>query len=194
MSQYTLLCRAPIDLAGHVVQLLDDSGIAAEQHADGDAVAISIAAEDLERGRATIALVLPQLLTDEHTSGSVKLSDRLVRSEPPPQQEFRLPELIDGRSALSSEPDESVQDWHAEHHDEFVPPTPPEIPRPKDQLSRLAWGGVVLGPLLLLLSAVLGLPDILTTVGIAAFVLGFATLIARKEEEPREGWDDGAVV
>jgi hypothetical protein len=194
VSDVTLLCHAPSDLAEHVVQLLADSGISAQQQAAGDAVAILIPATDIERGRATIALVLPQLLTEEPTADTVKLSDRLVRSEPPPQPELRLPRLIDGRAALSGESSQPTEEWHEDHHDEFVPPAPPDIPQPKDRISRFAWGGVVLGPLLLLLTAVLGLPNILTTAGLAAFIVGFGTLVARREETPREGWDDGAVV
>jgi len=194
VTDHTPLCRAPVDLADHVVQLLADSGISAQQQAAGDSVMISVPAADVERGRATIDLVLPQLLAEDPSSDTVKLSDRLVRSEPPPQPELRLPRLIDGRTALSGASTPPSEEWHDEHDDEFLPPHPPEIPRPKDHISRFAWGGVVLGPLLLLLTAVLGLPSILTTAGLAAFIIGFGTLVARREENPREGWDDGAVV
>lgn len=59
-----------------------------------------------------------------------------------------------------------------------------------------AWAAVLIGPLLLILVPLLGLPGILTSAGLALFIGGFATLVFRMEERHRhdDGPDDGAVV
>ena len=55
---------------------------------------------------------------------------------------------------------------------------------------------MLIGPLLLILVPLLGLPGILTSAGLALFIGGFATLVFRMEERHRhdDGPDDGAVV
>jgi hypothetical protein len=79
--------------------------------------------------------------------------------------------------------------------DRFVPPEPPPITS-TDLPSRLAWLGVLGGPLLLLLAAltVSRLPTFLVILALAAFVGGFITLVARLPRERDDGPDDGAVV
>ena len=79
--------------------------------------------------------------------------------------------------------------------DTFVPPEPP--PRPKlDTIGRVAWGGVLGGPLLLLLSVIIPglIGPAVVTAGILAFVAGFLTLVLRSPHEPEDGWDDGSAV
>jgi len=79
--------------------------------------------------------------------------------------------------------------------DEFVPPTPPPIPRPPlDRL--LAWFGVFGVPALVLFCIVLRI-NVPTWMGLlmaAGFVGGFAYLVVRMSDEPRDPWDDGAVL
>ncbi len=77
----------------------------------------------------------------------------------------------------------------------FVPPEPPPLPR-GDLVSRLAWAGVLGGPALLLLAAVLfrDLPTTVLLAALAAFVAGFVTLVARMPGQSPDDPDDGAVV
>ena len=77
----------------------------------------------------------------------------------------------------------------------YVPPEPPPFPR-GDVVSRLAWAGVLGGPLFLLLAAIVWqeLPKTLLLLALAAFVGGFVTLVARMPSESPDEPDDGAVV
>jgi hypothetical protein len=79
--------------------------------------------------------------------------------------------------------------------DRFVPPEPPPITS-TDLASRLAWLGVLGGPLLLLLATLTWsrLPTLVVILALAAFVGGFITLVARLPRERDDGPDDGAVV
>ena len=52
----------------------------------------------------------------------------------------------------------------------------------------------MLGPILLLVTAITGMSGFTSALGLGLFVGGFVTLIVRHDEAPREGWDDGAVV
>ncbi len=77
----------------------------------------------------------------------------------------------------------------------YEPPEPPPLPR-GDTLSRAAWAGVLGGPAVLLLAAVVGgtLPSWMVVAALAAFVAGFVTLVARMPAERDDDGDDGAVV
>lgn len=93
---------------------------------------------------------------------------------------------------------ESVERGPAEDRDDhFEPPPPPPIPVP-DTVGRFAWAAVLGGPLFLIVATILqadvsGWPGF---VGLAAFVGGFVTLVARMKDRPPTdlGGDDGAVV
>lgn len=93
------------------------------------------------------------------------------------------------------EPPSADSDSDPDHH--FVPPTPPPLPS-GDPVTRWAWVGLVGGPLLLVLSAVLriDLGEWMLLLGVLGFVGGFVTLVARMEDRPPNdsGPDDGAVV
>ncbi|MCU0295662.1 MAG: hypothetical protein MUF33_01810 [Candidatus Nanopelagicales bacterium] len=82
-----------------------------------------------------------------------------------------------------------------EPEESFVPPEPPPLPK-IDTVGRFAWAGTIGGPLLLfggvLAPGIVGPAAV--TLGIAAFVLGFLTLVLRSPHEPEDGWDDGSVV
>jgi len=80
--------------------------------------------------------------------------------------------------------------------DHYEPPLPPPLPT-ADTTTRMAWAGVIGGPLLFLLSILLNwdLDSWAQLAGVAAMVVGFVTLVARM----RDGGDDydsdnGAVV
>lgn len=79
--------------------------------------------------------------------------------------------------------------------DHFVPPTPAPIPR-GDRVSRLAWAGVISGPVGLILVAAFSLtpPDELVFLAVAAFIAGFVTLIARLRGHHPNDPDNGAVL
>lgn len=79
--------------------------------------------------------------------------------------------------------------------DEFVPPTPPPVPRPSfDRL--LAWLGVFGVPAVVLFCIVVGLsvPSWFGLLMAAGFLGGFGYLVLRMSDEPRDPWDDGAVL
>ncbi len=77
----------------------------------------------------------------------------------------------------------------------YEPPEPPPLPR-MDLVTRLAWIGALGGPTLLFAGVLL--PGVVSstavTLGIAAFIAGFLTLVLRHPNEPEDGWDDGSVV
>lgn len=211
------LVAVEADLAPHVVDLLDTAGIAAAtapvRESHRELVAITVAARDQERARATLDLVLPGLLEDgaeepvedaaarDHGS---PLAGRLIRrsdwttdADDAPPERRPAPRLIDGRrafaeavgAAAASSADEPDED------DDFIPPEPPPIPR-GDTISRFAWLGAVCGPILMVLTALIDLPSPVAAIGLAGFVTGFGVLVARMPDRARtdDGWDDGAVL
>jgi hypothetical protein len=81
-------------------------------------------------------------------------------------------------------------------HDHYVPPEPPKGPR-LDWISRLAWLGLVGGPVLLILAALLDFgTGRITTIAVVGFIGGFLTLVLRMKDRlpPEDTPDDGAVV
>jgi hypothetical protein len=81
-------------------------------------------------------------------------------------------------------------------HDHFVPPEPPRGPR-LDWITRLAWLGLLGGPLLLIAAAVLDFgTGRITTLAVVGFIGGFLTLVIRMKDRlpPDDTPDDGAVV
>jgi hypothetical protein len=81
-------------------------------------------------------------------------------------------------------------------HDHYVPPEPQRGPR-LDWVSRLAWLGLLGGPLLLILAALLDFgTGRITTIAVTGFIGGFLTLVFRMKDRlpPDDGGDDGAVV
>lgn len=86
--------------------------------------------------------------------------------------------------------------WYpAELDEHYEPPEPPPIPR-GDLVSRLAWSGVLGGPAMLMIAAVVhgALPSWMVVGALLSFVAGFATLVARMPAERPDDGDDGAVV
>jgi len=79
--------------------------------------------------------------------------------------------------------------------DEFVPPEPPPLPR-GDVVGWLAWAGVILGPIFMLIRVTLwtGAPGLLVLAALAAFVGGFVVLVARMPKHREDDDSDGAVV
>lgn len=91
---------------------------------------------------------------------------------------------------------QAPEPWYPPELDEhYEPPEPPPIPR-GDLVSRLAWSGVLGGPAVLLIAAVVSgaLPSIMVVGALVSFVAGFVTLVARMPAERPDDGDDGAVV
>ncbi|MEV6284828.1 hypothetical protein [Kribbella sp. NPDC051770] len=81
-------------------------------------------------------------------------------------------------------------------HDHYVPPEPARGPK-LDWISRAAWLGLIGGPLLLILAAVLDFgTGRITLLGVVGFMAGFLTLVIRMNDRlpPEDTPDDGAVV
>ncbi len=77
----------------------------------------------------------------------------------------------------------------------YVPPPPPPLPRvPRDRL--IAWLGVLVSPVLLLVTAIfrVPLPSIVAWLLVCAFLGGFGYLVAQMPRGPRDPFDDGAVI
>ncbi|MFF1478821.1 hypothetical protein ACFVYD_14815 [Streptomyces sp. NPDC058301] len=89
-----------------------------------------------------------------------------------------------------AEPADSDLDDVDEGH--FVPPEPPPLPE-TDVTAKFAWLGVIGGPLLMLLAAVLQWEFTwwLTTLGVGGFIGGFGTLVARMSQDDEEDDDPG---
>jgi hypothetical protein len=113
------------------------------------------------------------------------------RPTPPPEPPAPPPAAPTPRPASTGDLN-SPASWEDEGH--FVPPAAPPVPR-GDLVSRLAWGGLIGGPAVLLLSALLtlGLPTEILAVCVGAFVGGLVTLIVRMKDRG-SGPDDGAVI
>lgn len=94
-------------------------------------------------------------------------------------------------------PDPPPEEFHGlVDSDEFVPPEPPPLRLAADAFTRFAWAAVIVGPLLALVGFVLGWSGLIGSIGVAATIVGFFVLVARREHHIPPGYDhgDGAVV
>jgi hypothetical protein len=140
---------------------------------------------------------------DEATAGSegepadradVEPEDAPEDTAPPPEaREEALRELF--RPAWQEEPLHSSASWDDEGH--FVPPPPPPLPTVEPR-RKLAWGGLLAGPVIALLAFVLSvrIPDWAVLGLVLGFVGGFVYLVATMRTSRDGGWpgDDGAVL
>jgi len=118
------------------------------------------------------------------------LSSRLVRRSDPAA---RRPDDVGRHDGdLPDDPD-----LHDDDHDGFVPPEPPPLPE-VDRVTRMAWAALIGGPTLIILAGIFGIPleGWLALLSLGLFLGGFATLVGRMRDRPRDddGWDDGAVL
>ena len=116
-----------------------------------------------------------------------ELSDEETAAQTPTPAPAATPE------AGPPETDDAVD--AADAAEAFVPPTPPPVPLPRGP--RLAaWGGVLLGPVLVLVAALarVTLPPLVGLAVVAWVVGGFTYLVATMPRGPRDPGDDGAVV
>lgn len=77
----------------------------------------------------------------------------------------------------------------------YIPPPPPPLPR-LDPITKLWWGVLLAGPVLMLLAAFADgyVPSWFLPLGVVAFVGGFVGLVFRMRSGPPDESDDGAVV
>ncbi|MFE4998900.1 hypothetical protein ACFRH4_48120 [Streptomyces mirabilis] len=89
-------------------------------------------------------------------------------------------------------PEHSEDDFDGDDEGHFVPPEPPPLPT-ADTTAKFAWLAVVGGPIVLLLTILLGwdMTWWLATVGIGGFLGGFATLVARMKTDDEDEDDPG---
>jgi hypothetical protein len=84
-----------------------------------------------------------------------------------------------------------------DEHEHYVPPEPTPGPR-LDWVSRLAWTGLIGGPVVLVLAAAMGFGrgTWLLPLALLGFVAGFLTLVIRMKDrrDADDNPDDGAVV
>jgi hypothetical protein len=82
----------------------------------------------------------------------------------------------------------------APSEDRYVPPPPPPLPK-IETATKLAWLAMMVGPVLLVLSAAANIyvPTWLGTVAVLAFVGGFVALVVRMKGGPPDN-EDGAIV
>jgi hypothetical protein len=109
------------------------------------------------------------------------------------QAPARRPRII--RRAGPGRPDQVAQDDDEDEDNRYVPPPPEPLP-PLDPVAKGAWAGVLGGPGYLLIARLADwqIPDWAALLAIVAFVAGFATLVVRMGDRPRDDDDDGAVV
>jgi hypothetical protein len=113
--------------------------------------------------------------------GSVVFAPGVRGFTPAGPRDYTAPET-------GASPDEDDED--DEGH--FVPPEPPPLPE-SDVTAKFAWLAVIGGPVLLLVAVLLQweMTWWLTTISIGGFLGGFATLVARMQNDDDENDDPG---
>ncbi|SDT29162.1 hypothetical protein [Jiangella sp. DSM 45060] len=128
------------------------------------------------------------------------------RLDEPRPDDFRdasvtLGPLAGGRGGPGPDPDPAapapgIDDAAAEEAaNHFVPPPPAPIPR-GDRVQQLAWAGVIVPPIALIIVAIMSWrpSDEIVFLAVVAFVAGFVTLVARMRGHHPNDPDDGAVI
>lgn len=152
-----------------------------------------------EPGAATSEASIPdasQVRTPK-APGGPQAKARPVPADPPFNADLTAPDLpgpdLPGpdRPAPGARPAPEMQEEH------YFPPPPPPLPK-LDPVTKGAWAALFGGPAYLLIATAVGwtVPAVAAFFAIGAFVGGFAILVMRMGDEPRDGNgpDDGAVV
>ncbi|MFK4102473.1 hypothetical protein ACI2L1_20790 [Streptomyces sp. NPDC019531] len=122
------------------------------------------------------------------------------KAEPKPKQDEKPAKPLGGSVSFApgvgprdySAPEPSEEDFAEDDEGHFVPPEPPPLPA-ADTTAKFAWLGVLGGPLVLLVSVLLGweMTWWLATVGIGGFLGGFVTLVTRMRADDEDDGDPG---
>lgn len=101
----------------------------------------------------------------------------------------------DGEPAESDDTGKAEASKRPAEPEGYVPPPPPPLPR-LDPIAKGAWAALLGGPAMLIVYAIAGayVPSWFVPVGLAAFAIGFLTLVFRMRGGPPDETDDGAVV
>lgn len=154
----------------------------------------------LERARAVVRELAPEAVPSAEASPIDEVAWQQIVSgfsATAREPDYVLPEGDDPptpprleHQAPETEPHPLVRD-DGEH---YVPPPPSPGPG-LDLVSRLAWGGLIGGPLVLLSTSLVSWapPRGLVLLCMVAFVGGMVTLVLRMKDRPHDG-DDGAVL
>ena len=133
----------------------------------------------------------PQAPDSPHASSHAAEPPPAPARGPDPSQAPLMPHAAEPKAA--PDPQQAVEP-HEEH---YIPPPPPPLPK-LDPVAKGAWAALFGGPAYLLIATAVGwtVPAAAAFFAIAAFVGGFAVLVLRMGDEPRDGSgpDDGAVV
>ncbi len=194
---HVLLAR---DVVGRALPALRADFLAdAARRADAEAGADR---PDAELGDADVEALFADLVTRFGSEAPDPVGRWSALEDDPeplePQEPPQRPRLSSRLVRRGEDPEPDPADAPADDpEDHFVPPPPPPLPQ-VDRTTRLAWAALLGGPLLILLSAILGigLESWVVLLSLAGFLGGFATLVARMGDKPRQddGWDDGAVL
>lgn len=103
---------------------------------------------------------------------------------------------LDEVPAAAPEPEPT--DWNPtpwEDEGRYVPPPPPKVALAEPP-RLVAWAGLVIAPLVMLLVTVapMSVPGWASMLLLLWFVGGFGFLVATMKHEPRDPYDDGAVL
>lgn len=183
--------RPPPDL---VPISTDDAGPSASEEQDFDAAWRAIVAGYGKTGTDQVARWSPAEDVETDTPNAAG-SWRVLRRSGPEDTGETADTEDDGWGMPEDVPRLDLPDQVEIEEEHYVPPPPPPLPR-VDFHTKLAWVGVIGGPLFLILFTALDWAPIpgANFFAIAAFVGGFVSLVYRmKDDGPNHG-DDGAVV
>jgi hypothetical protein len=201
---YAPLAELERSAAADALLALRDAGVAAyavlpDAETDTDADAVSRVAVFADRNALDRARAVVRDL--------VGVGPVAQPNDPPPVDEAAWDQIVRGFSSTATEParespppadlprEQPPQPAPVDEDEHFVPGPPPPPPT-LDLVSRLAWTGVLGGPLMLLSAAMLSWapPRLLVLLCVLGFIGGMVTLVVRMKDRPHDGPDDGAVV
>jgi hypothetical protein len=129
------------------------------------------------------------------TPGAPQAKARPAPADPPFSADLTAPDLTGPEAGQAPAPPPAKAPEMQEEH--YFPPPPPPLPK-LDPVTKGAWAALFGGPAYLLIATAVGwtVPAVAAFFAIGAFVGGFAILVMRMGDEPRDGDgpDDGAVV
>jgi hypothetical protein len=194
-ASYTSMGDISPEAAGPVLEALATAGIAAyaEPSGDGGADRLYVDAAAADRARPVIRRGTEEAqwrsIVEQFNAPSAEGHEESTVESAPSTPERTAILDDDGPAAVAADTDDP--------RDHFVPPEPEPGPR-LDWISRLAWTGVLGGPVLLVIAALLDVSgdSRVTLAALVGFAGGFLTLVFRMKDRPNidDTPDDGAVV